>query len=437
MATITSTDKLSPYFPSAGVANDGWSKEDEATATCFCGAVQLSFPTQGPGFIDSFVCNCSDCHKITASMFASNFTIADTHLTHLRGRENLTSYSQSRTVASGNTMTNYFCSTCEARLRVPRYLFRAFSASSRGSLEANNALSIVPDDPDWLYQASGDEKSTRLMIEKHLMWDTTHRSEFTSWTSSLLCALRHAMRKLYYWSEHESRVFIAVLDTSNFAIPVWAATALFDAYGIRRLERKLERHYYLGEYLVRGGISSANTDFRVASLQKLRMEGLHEFLPELFGSQHERERGDLACAIRDDRDGLCRPGAVPKTLKRSHIRLSTQLGECFAAQGRDSAFVSAVAVALLAMRKWAHLFEADHPAKVELEDKIWEYLQGLEFPETFGGEENFSGLANAHERYKPQEAVQFKELWQNLHARRPTENDLIVEVSRMSMRSAS
>ncbi|KAK0662005.1 hypothetical protein DIS24_g2183 [Lasiodiplodia hormozganensis] len=325
----------------------------------------------------------------------------------------------------------------EARLRVPRYLFRAFSASSRGSLEANNALSIVPDDPDWLYQASGDEKSTRLMIEKHLMWDTTHRSEFTSWTSSLLCALRHAMRKLYYWSEHESRVFIAVLDTSNFAIPVWTATALFDAYGIRRLERKLERHYYLGEYLVRGGISSANTDFRVASLQELRMEGLHEFLPELFGSQHERERGDLACAIRDDRDRLCRPGAVPKTLKRSHIRLSAQLGGCFAAQGRGSAFVSAVAVALLAMRKWAHLFEADHPAKVELEDKICEYLQGLEFPETFGGEENFSGLANAHERYKPQEAVQFRELWQNLHARRPTENDLIVEVSRMSVRSAS
>lgn len=69
-------------------------------------------PIQGPGFIDSFVCNCSDCHKITASMFASNFTIADTHLKHLRGRENLTSYSQSCTVASGNTMTNYFCSTC-------------------------------------------------------------------------------------------------------------------------------------------------------------------------------------------------------------------------------------------------------------------------------------------------------------------------------------
>ncbi|KAJ6461171.1 Mss4-like protein [Mycena vitilis] len=86
--------------------------DEEATATCYCGAVQLKFPTDGPGFAGSFICNCADCHKITASMFASNFTIADTHLTHVRGREKLSSYSQSGTIATGNNMTNYFCSTC-------------------------------------------------------------------------------------------------------------------------------------------------------------------------------------------------------------------------------------------------------------------------------------------------------------------------------------
>lgn len=31
------------YFPLAGGADDGWSNEDEATATCFCGCVQLVF----------------------------------------------------------------------------------------------------------------------------------------------------------------------------------------------------------------------------------------------------------------------------------------------------------------------------------------------------------------------------------------------------------
>ncbi|KAJ6552728.1 Mss4-like protein [Mycena capillaripes] len=105
-------DKTKPYIPLAGGADDGWSTEEEATATCFCGAVQLKFPTQGPGFINSFICNCTDCHKITASMFASNFTIADTHLTHVRGRDNLTAYGQAHTVAAKKKMTNYFCSTC-------------------------------------------------------------------------------------------------------------------------------------------------------------------------------------------------------------------------------------------------------------------------------------------------------------------------------------
>lgn len=45
-------------------------------------------------------------------MFASNLTVADTHLKHLRGRENLKAFGQSKTIASGNKMTNYFCSTC-------------------------------------------------------------------------------------------------------------------------------------------------------------------------------------------------------------------------------------------------------------------------------------------------------------------------------------
>ena len=105
-------DKSKPYIPLAGGASDGWSKEDSATATCFCGAVQLSFPTQGPGLLSTFVCHCTDCRKITASMFASNFTVDNNYLTHVRGRDNLTAYGQSHTIASGKLMTNYFCKTC-------------------------------------------------------------------------------------------------------------------------------------------------------------------------------------------------------------------------------------------------------------------------------------------------------------------------------------
>ncbi|KAH8655779.1 Mss4-like protein [Xylariales sp. PMI_506] len=105
-------DKTKPYFPLAGVANDGWSKEDSATATCYCGAVQLAFPTEKPGLLRTSICHCTDCRKITGSMFASNFSVDDAYLVHIRGRDNLTAYSQSRTTTSGKAMTNYFCSTC-------------------------------------------------------------------------------------------------------------------------------------------------------------------------------------------------------------------------------------------------------------------------------------------------------------------------------------
>ncbi|KAJ7786705.1 hypothetical protein B0H14DRAFT_3583759 [Mycena olivaceomarginata] len=90
-------DKSKPYIPLPGGAADGWSTEGEATATCFCGAVQLKFVAQDPGLLSTFICNCTDCRKITASMFASNFTIADTHFTHVCGRENPMAYDQVRT----------------------------------------------------------------------------------------------------------------------------------------------------------------------------------------------------------------------------------------------------------------------------------------------------------------------------------------------------
>ncbi|KAF7562307.1 hypothetical protein G7046_g1824 [Stylonectria norvegica] len=110
--TTTTADKPKSYIPVSSSAHDGWSNEDEATASCYCGAVQLAFPIKGPGLIDTFICNCTDCRKITASMFASNFVITDASLKHLRGKDNLTIFKQSKTIASGAEMSNHFCSTC-------------------------------------------------------------------------------------------------------------------------------------------------------------------------------------------------------------------------------------------------------------------------------------------------------------------------------------
>ncbi|WAO87661.1 CENP-V/GFA domain-containing protein [Fusarium falciforme] len=106
-------DGTGSFFPRAGLAQDGWSTEEEATATCYCGAVQLSFPLSKPGFVLAFVCHCSDCRKITASMFTTGFIILDSHLRHVRGEENLKQFGQSDTIErKGNLMTNFFCSTC-------------------------------------------------------------------------------------------------------------------------------------------------------------------------------------------------------------------------------------------------------------------------------------------------------------------------------------
>jgi hypothetical protein len=45
-------------------------------------------------------------------MFASNFLIKESQIRWIRGRENVKEYTQSKTVKSGNDMTNVFCNTC-------------------------------------------------------------------------------------------------------------------------------------------------------------------------------------------------------------------------------------------------------------------------------------------------------------------------------------
>ena len=45
-------------------------------------------------------------------MFASNFIIRNISLIYVRGEDLVTRFAQSETIATGNTMTNYFCSVC-------------------------------------------------------------------------------------------------------------------------------------------------------------------------------------------------------------------------------------------------------------------------------------------------------------------------------------
>ncbi|RMY18838.1 hypothetical protein D0867_05055 [Hortaea werneckii] len=96
----------------------GGRENPTATATCYCGAVQLEVK---PGLVDTFICHCADCRKITASMFASNFIILESHMKHNRGEDKLIRFEQSATIASGHAMGNSFCSVCGSLMyRRPR-----------------------------------------------------------------------------------------------------------------------------------------------------------------------------------------------------------------------------------------------------------------------------------------------------------------------------
>lgn len=45
-------------------------------------------------------------------MFASNFTVLASETEHVRGRDKLSKFAQNKTIESGNTMENHFCSVC-------------------------------------------------------------------------------------------------------------------------------------------------------------------------------------------------------------------------------------------------------------------------------------------------------------------------------------
>lgn len=45
-------------------------------------------------------------------MFASNFIAKDSAVQYIRGQDKLTKFDMQKAIATGNTMTNYFCSVC-------------------------------------------------------------------------------------------------------------------------------------------------------------------------------------------------------------------------------------------------------------------------------------------------------------------------------------
>lgn len=133
------------YIPPSGVAEDGWTKvllplaarwlkidivegwQSNSDLLLRRGAALVrtyimqwvSFgitdtpqPVDGDDLVDTFICHCYDCRKVTASMYASNFIVKDGAIKWIRGEDKLSEWGQSKTIATGNKMTNRFCSVC-------------------------------------------------------------------------------------------------------------------------------------------------------------------------------------------------------------------------------------------------------------------------------------------------------------------------------------
>ncbi|OJD31434.1 glutathione-dependent formaldehyde-activating gfa protein [Diplodia corticola] len=106
-------------------------------------------------------------------MFASNFCIDDAYLTHVRGQDKLSSWGQSKTIASGNTMTNYFCKTCGTLMYRKSSGFPNLSVMRIGTVDdfalhetklKPTVEQFVKDRVSWLSGAEGVEQESGNVV---------------------------------------------------------------------------------------------------------------------------------------------------------------------------------------------------------------------------------------------------------------------------------
>ncbi|KAK5702560.1 hypothetical protein LTR97_003505 [Elasticomyces elasticus] len=208
-----------------------------------------------------------------------------------------------------------------ATLSCPRFLFRASSNESRAGAAGNMAFLIDPlaktneaycsrfTDLEW--------EDADLQLETHFGYQYKHPSPFSSWSTSLLWVLVHAVRKAVVY--HETNVLIYVLDTEALVGQerVFSARRLVEMLAVSNSAYKRDgwlKHVYkysVGEYLVHGKLYETD-GFKSVSLDTLVKAGLFESVPTL----------DLQARL----DGLARQAALdapdfsPESIERDKQR---------------------------------------------------------------------------------------------------------------------
>lgn len=136
----------------------------------------------------------------------------------------------------------------------------------------------MPESPIYVNRLTDlQSQHAKRMLENHLLWSGLADDQFISWTSSLLWALQHAIRKDF---QGDTDVQICVLDTSKIQTgSFFSASELLRIYRVPD-EGKLAHRYYNAEYLYHGGLFVYGSSSTV-SFSTLRECGLFSLLPEL------------------------------------------------------------------------------------------------------------------------------------------------------------
>jgi hypothetical protein len=76
-------------------------------------------------------------------MFASNFIAKDSHITYNRGEDKLTKWAQNKTIATGHTMENQFCSICGTLMNRVSSGFPGMSILRVGTIDDFNLMETL------------------------------------------------------------------------------------------------------------------------------------------------------------------------------------------------------------------------------------------------------------------------------------------------------
>jgi hypothetical protein len=97
-------------------------------------------------------------------MFASNFVVDDKYVKYIRGKELLTEFKQKESIATGNYMTNQFCSKCGTLMNRVSSGFPGLSIMRIGTVDDFNlhetklkprVEQFTKDRVSWLHGAEG------------------------------------------------------------------------------------------------------------------------------------------------------------------------------------------------------------------------------------------------------------------------------------------